>query len=56
MLPFLPEAEPLVPRDSPRRIRDVENRDNLLAHAGDVRRAIDQEQRPRLRECRAMST
>jgi hypothetical protein len=35
MLPLLLEAEPLVPRDGARGVLNVENRDNLLAHAAE---------------------
>jgi hypothetical protein len=41
MLPFFREAEPLVPRDSARRVLDVQNRDNLLAHAAEVNGLMD---------------
>jgi hypothetical protein len=36
MLPFLPEPEPLVPLDGSRRVRDVENRHDLLVHAAEI--------------------
>jgi hypothetical protein len=36
MLPFLPEPESLVPGDSARRVLNVENGNDLLAHAAEI--------------------
>jgi hypothetical protein len=36
MLPLLAEAKAPVPSDSPRRVLDVENRHDLLAHCAEA--------------------
>jgi hypothetical protein len=34
VLPLLAESEPLVPRDSPSSVLDIQDRDHLFVHAG----------------------
>jgi hypothetical protein len=52
MLPFLPESEPLVPRDSACRVLNVENRHDLLVHAAQI---TGREKRHRMRKCSGMT-